>query len=382
MKGEKLFKSITDIEDKDIALADKPRSQRKRAYAWLAAAAALAVTIGGVLAAKHFAGGEDPHSVYSPTAAPTQQATAAPTASPAPTAQPTAKPTAKPSAAPTIAPTEAPVDPTPDYTFTSEQDDYAKVVRAIFNGEQQEEPTFTRKGGGVFFDLTDDGLIAYKEAKHYYDYGSSPSDDVTEYYEFFTPLATYPRELGLMAQKKIAEYMGNYQYPDYQGDGSDIRLFGFIGDNYVIFTNDPFHGYQSSAIFYSEDGTHWSEFGSFEGFAKEITGGCIVNSKVGYLCYDDRELMYYDDYTPRQLTVYKTTDGGKTWRNLNIRIPEKYEGTIAPPVASLSPSFDGSHGLFIVTYSTYNSEIATFEYHIAWFESYDGGETWEFHPWS
>lgn len=34
-----------------------------------------------------------------------------------------------------------------------------------------------------------------------------------------------------------------------------MQLFGFLGENYIIFTGEPFHGLQGSAIFMTEDRT-------------------------------------------------------------------------------------------------------------------------------
>ncbi len=89
--------------------------------------------------------------------------------------------------------------------------------------------------------------------------------------------------------------------------------------------------------------------------------------------------MSCDDYTLRQLMVYKTVDGGNTWENINLWIPEEYEGIIAPPCDALSPGFDVDHGVMLVTFSVHIESDDTFESRMAWFETFDGGESWTFH---
>lgn len=273
------------------------------------------------------------------------------------------------SAGPTMPPEETvpPETEKPDvYYYVSEHPDYAAAAHALLSGGEA-EGTFTMDGGGVFFGFEGDRLIAYRRAKWYGEIGDTAL-------ELSDPIASYPAELGIRAKESLAEFNGtSYVETD--------QLYGYIGENYVIFTNEQHMGSQDRAIFRTDDGENWYEFGAMKDNRAQLTGGAILNANEGFLCFYDRAIMMYDSYTPRQLSVYRTIDGGKTWSDIGLWIPEEYEGKIAPPSYVLSPVFEGEHGVLIVVYSVcVNTSTGSFEQRTAHFETFDGGDTWTFFP--
>lgn len=294
-----------------------------------------------------------------PTATPTEQVTPFPTE--------TVNPTETATALPMVSPTDNP----PVYDFTSERDELLTVTHAMLTGESFEDKPFTPSGSGVFFGFEGNALIAYAKAEII-------EEPENVHYMLSNPIASFPYDLGTRARKSVSDYIRRNLNPAFTDD-DNLQLFGFMGENYIVFTGEPFHGYQASAIFFTEDGTEWTEIRSFEGYPMQLTGGAMLSENVGYLCYMDRSLMQSAVYTPRTLTVYMTVNGGETWEDIGLVIPEEYEGMIAPPSAALSPRFDGEHGVIPVTHSMFNSDTGEFESHTAWFETNDGGKTWEFH---
>lgn len=255
--------------------------------------------------------------------------------------------------------------------FVSEHTALLSASKTLLTEGSIDEQSFSLNGEGVFFDIENDMLNAYSEAIIHDESGNVR-------YELINPTKSFPGELGLRARKSVSNAIRANLNAEFDGD-EDLQLFGYIGERYIIFTDEPFHGYQAAAIFVESDMGEWKEIPVPEGYSKQITGGCMIDERMGYLCCLDRDLMHSDTYTPRQLTVYRTADGGKTWENIELWIPEEYEGVIAPPAFAMSPFFEDEHGIILVTYSVYNEPTDSFDSKTAWFESTDGGTTWEFH---
>lgn len=249
--------------------------------------------------------------------------------------------------------------------------EWHRYSQRLLAGEDIEEQACTLRGGAVFFGMEDNELLAYNKALLF-------ETDEGIAYELFEPIASFPQELGAAAQKSLSDYYRRNLNPAFSGDDT-LQMMGYFGEDYVIFTNEVFHGNQAAAIFRTADGGKtWTEFPVAEDYPMEITGGCILSDKIGFLCYADRNIII-DGYTPRQLTIYKTEDGGKTWKDIELWIPETDVGMIAEPTIALSPMFDGEHGIMLVTYSEYVKQRDAFDCYIGWFESFDGGESWKFY---
>ena len=88
-----------------------------------------------------------------------------------------------------------------------------------------------------------------------------------------------PRSESARAAKSVSDYIRNNINPDFTGD-DEIQLFGYIGDNYIIFTDEPFHGRQAYALFYTEDGENWTELSAIPQRLMQLTGGSAWSIKA------------------------------------------------------------------------------------------------------
>lgn len=291
--------------------------------------------------------------------------------------------TNQPSELPRTAETEAPEDKQPEETpaansvsmggtnrTVQDRSELIAFTQRLLEGKDIFTHTVTLEHGAVFFNLEEDGLVAYNKAFKVEEIGNC-------HYECFAPLAVFPRELGEMAKKSLVGYYKRNIEPGYSGDEVN-QMEGYYGEDYIIFTDGVFHGMQASAIFVTSDGWKtWKEVPVIEGFPTHVTGGCMLSEEVGFLCYFARHLP---DYKFDELSVYKTVDAGLTWKPLDVKIPRDKGGLLCDPVKVFSPMFEGDHGIMIVQYSEYRREEDEVDRFIGWFESFDGGDTWEFHP--
>lgn len=270
--------------------------------------------------------------------------------------------------------------PTPEVTVTSYnggRSAYMALTHTVLSGGDFEDQLHEWYCGGVFFTMEDEGFVAYERA--ILRSTGTPGVDYDERYEFYDPIETYPAELGHWAYRAVGDYLRANGFADFTGD-EGLQLFGYIGEDYIIVTDAPQMGSQSVAIFRRDSSGNWVEFPVPDKQPTQITGGCVLSDKVAYICYQDRGIMHSGDYTPRQLVIWRTTDGGQTWEDINLWIPEEYEGYICPPAYVFSPVFEGDHGMIVVAYCVYNPEVEYgFEQHSSWFETNDGGNTWVFH---
>lgn len=90
-----------------------------------------------------------------------------------------------------------------------------------------------------------------------------------------------------------------------------------------------------------------------------MTGAGFATDKIGLVGF-----RYETDNNP---TVYRTADGGSTWKKLYIKLPSQYKDDFATP---LCPIFKGAKGLLPVTLRDAQKTIQ--------YISYDYGETWKF----
>lgn len=269
-------------------------------------------------------------------------------------------------------PTPLPTQEAERFVYVSDHEKYSQTAHRLIGGDTLGSGTaFMHDKGGVFFGFEDDALVAYAVA-----IGDTYSADTG--YELSDPIEYFPKELGIRARKSVSDNIRRYKQPDF-ADDENLQLYGFMGEGYIIFTDEPFHGYQASAIFALDENGVWTELASNADCQQQLTGGCITPGGVGLLCYFDREGMRLDDYSPRKLLVYRTENYGETWEKLDIVLPEQYEGIAAPPSCALTPVFDGEHGVMMASFVSFEGDgLLNAVTHTVWFESTDGGTIWRF----
>lgn len=240
-------------------------------------------------------------------------------------------------------------------------------VLALFAGLVDAEEPWLREDGAALFGFEGDKLVAYKG-------GVLHDEPEACYYEPVEPFAEFPAELGERARSSLCAYMHRCLGTEVR-DEAALQMFGYIGKNCVVFMNEQHHGAQAAALFYTPDGNEWTELLPNEAAPYELTGGCVLSDSTAILCYCNNRLK--DD--PQELIVMRTEDGGRTWEDIGLVIPQELAEQPVQPIRALSPVFDGEHGVMVLTYQVYNREKGEAEGRTSWFETADGGRTWTFH---
>ncbi|MED4207217.1 hypothetical protein [Neobacillus mesonae] len=153
--------------------------------------------------------------------------------------------------------------------------------------------------------------------------------------------------------------------------GIRMRLLGFTSDRdgYLILTGDKTMSWEANVIFVTRDGgKNWSKAGHVEE-QRLITDGGFINEKLGFISFGSINVM---DEPPRP-SLYRTTDGGKSWAEVKIPIPAEYKGIF---VEAEIPIFDGSQGTLLVNQGP-NGDYQGGKV-MARYISLDNGATWTF----
>jgi hypothetical protein len=254
------------------------------------------------------------------------------------------------------------------YWFESEYYAYSEAAGRLLAGEAA-APVYSCD---VVFHLDDDAFRAY--AKMTVTGVYSPELGDWQYSaEYEEPIAEYPREVGELALRRLygeiaAGYGASFLEPFEWAEG-------FAGEDWFVLKNmdDTIQDFQISCIFRREGG-EWYEFGdNNEALILPLSGACIVDKNTGFLSYSSK-FLDEPDGSYRKMNIYRTDDGGRTWYDLGLVLPEEY-GRIYPGCVT-SPVFSGEHGvMFVDAYPLDGDEYA--QRLDLWYESFDGGMTWE-----
>lgn len=149
---------------------------------------------------------------------------------------------------------------------------------------------------------------------------------------------------------------------------------GYIGfstdkDGYLVLTTSATLGSQDARIFLTGDGgKNWNEIGNLNGIHDIIvTGAGFASAQTGFISY-----RYYVDSGP---DIWWTTDRGKTWKRLEIKVPEQYHKE-KYRFTPLSPKFDGLNGVYPIT--VIDQSTANYDETTIFMYSHDGGMSWSF----
>ncbi|WP_052353866.1 WD40/YVTN/BNR-like repeat-containing protein [Neobacillus jeddahensis] len=125
--------------------------------------------------------------------------------------------------------------------------------------------------------------------------------------------------------------------------GIRMRLLGFTSeqDGYLILTGDKTMSWEANMIFKTHDGgLSWIAAGHVEE-QRLITDGAFITDQLGFISFGSINVM---DQLPRP-SLYRTTDGGKNWAEVDVPIPAEYKGIF---IEAEVPTFDGSQGTLLV----------------------------------
>jgi photosystem II stability/assembly factor-like uncharacterized protein len=151
-----------------------------------------------------------------------------------------------------------------------------------------------------------------------------------------------------------------------------MRVLGFTSeqDGYLIVSNDRTMSFEGNFVLKTNDnGQSWNMVGGVEETDRLVTDGGFVNRELGFMSFGS---VNYQDEAPRP-ALYRTVDGGKNWKKVEVRIPDEYEEIFS--VAEI-PVFNGDHGTLIVNQGPEGDYLGGEV--LAKLTSKDDGETWTF----
>jgi len=153
------------------------------------------------------------------------------------------------------------------------------------------------------------------------------------------------------------------------GDFSDFRFrkVDFLNEKfgYVMVSGGRTMSQEGSCVFLTYDGgAHWQP-PSGPGTMRLLADGSFTDEQTGF--------MSYGTINPEKPDLYVTADGGKTWRESVVNVPEQYERKF---VAAEAPFREKDHLAMLVNQGPngdYAGGLVKGK-----FISKDNGRTWEF----
>lgn len=234
----------------------------------------------------------------------------------------------------------------------------------LSNGSLRDRTEDRFRSGPMFVAFSGGSLTAFESKSSNYlaaaeGYGPSIQSGGTARYTYSGPVASIPREAGEQAARRLSEYAKAAFGAELSAE--EAAQTGYIFNDYAVLVYACERG-EVCCIYRTDDGENWYEFGSFP-YTLPISGVCILSSDTGYICCCRHGLA----------AVYKTVDGGADWNEIDLTLPEGSDFVVW---SAGSPVFSGDHGVMIVCCSDRSDESSgCFN---AWFETSDGGDTWEF----
>jgi hypothetical protein len=151
-----------------------------------------------------------------------------------------------------------------------------------------------------------------------------------------------------------------------------LRMLGFTSDQngYLMVTSDRTMSFEANVVFKTNDGgKSWKKIGSVQDVNSLVTDGGFINDQLGFISFGSINKL---DKQP-QPYLFRTSDGGKTWKEVEVPIPAEYQGIFT--VAQL-PVLDGSQVTLLVNQGP-SGDFQGGKV-LARFISIDEGMTWHF----
>ncbi|WP_216830331.1 WD40/YVTN/BNR-like repeat-containing protein [Alkalihalobacterium elongatum] len=141
-------------------------------------------------------------------------------------------------------------------------------------------------------------------------------------------------------------------------------------DGYLIFSGERTMGFEAHFIYKTNDGgKSWYNAGFVEDTHQMVTDGGFINDQLGFMSFG---YTLNEDQAPTP-HFYRTENGGDSWEQITIPIPEEYKGFFT--VAEM-PTFQGGDGTLVVNQGAEGDYLGGKV--LAKFTSHDEGKTWSF----
>ncbi|WP_188455802.1 WD40/YVTN/BNR-like repeat-containing protein [Virgibacillus oceani] len=157
-----------------------------------------------------------------------------------------------------------------------------------------------------------------------------------------------------------------------QIQGVRMRLLGFSSekDGYLIVSGGRTMSSEGNFVYKTNDGgKSWYFAGSVEEEYSLVTGGGFINDKIGFISFGSVNI---EDQPPRP-EIYRTGDGGDSWEEIEVPIPEEFKGIFTVAEA---PVFNEDYGTMLVNQGENGDYLGGKV--LAKFTSEDEGKTWKF----
>lgn len=192
------------------------------------------------------------------------------------------------------------------------------------------------------------------------------------------PAFVLPADMTELVRQSLASLVPEawQQWPDAFSE-LNFPMTGAFGEDWFLIANPVDSGYQLHTIFRMGSDGEWREFGSASiaaGGRSNVTDAAVISENEGFVCIHS---SYYDD--GRYERLYVTHDGGKSWEDAMLSLPEEYSDWLITEL--YAPTFDGDHGAVLVTAGDYYAERGPDEpgtHLFGWFETNDRGASWQF----
>jgi hypothetical protein len=154
--------------------------------------------------------------------------------------------------------------------------------------------------------------------------------------------------------------------------GVRLRFLGFTSEEngYLILTGYRTMSSEGHLVFKTNDGGQtWYKTESVTETLSLITDAGFINNDIGFISFGS---FNWEGQPPRPW-LYRTGDGGNTWEEVAIPIPDEYKGYFTEAEV---PVFNGDEGTLLVNQGPNGDYLGGNV--LAKFTSKDGGKTWTF----
>lgn len=257
----------------------------------------------------------------------------------------------------------------------SRVNEYAAAAHEMLDGNVPEKRIFGADPCGVFFELGADGTYA---CTLLFDIFRLPDEESAhlwkDYYFCGERIASYPAELADDMLRSVFENRKErFQYDDDELDpysgmpGGGFMGYGFAGENYTVLLGEEVGQRQNCAVFWL-DGEEWREIDSSGLPLEHINGAAVLDPKTCFVCMRGKDIE-----EGRGFSVYSTSDGGSSWAEIPIPVPEEFSDYGASD--AFSPVFEGDEGVMLIElyYPSTGDGINCVQ---LWYRTVDRGSTW------